>query len=59
MLIVALVVALLPLKLWAALAYPAYAVGVVMLIGVEFAATSSTARQRWLTLARSRCSHPS
>jgi rod shape determining protein RodA len=50
MLIAALVLALFPLKLWAALAYPAYAVGVAMLVGVDVAGNIVNGAQRWLTI---------
>jgi rod shape determining protein RodA len=50
MLIVALLVALCPLRLWAALAYPAYAAGVVMLLGVELAGVTVNGAERWLQL---------
>lgn len=48
MLGVALIVALLPLKLWAALAYPAYAVGVVMLVLVDIGGVVVNGAERWL-----------
>jgi rod shape determining protein RodA len=50
MLGVALVIALLPLRLWAALAYPAYFVGVIMLIGVDVAGVVVNGAERWLQL---------
>ena len=50
MLGVALVVALLPLRLWASLAYPGYAIGVVLLVGVEVAGNIVNGSQRWLTI---------
>jgi rod shape determining protein RodA len=50
MLIVALVVALLPLRLWAALAYPGYIIGVIMLVGVEVAGVTVNGAERWLQL---------
>lgn len=50
MLVVALAIALLPLRLWAALAYPAYIVGVIMLIGVEVAGVTVNGAERWLQL---------
>jgi rod shape determining protein RodA len=50
MLGVALFVALLPLRLWAALAYPGYAIGVVLLFGVEVAGNIVNGSQRWLTI---------
>src|SRR5215510_6901047 len=46
MLIVALLLALCPLKLWASLAYPVYAVGVVMLVGVEAAGVTVNGAER-------------
>src|SRR5689334_13949217 len=50
MLFVALVVALLPLRLWAAVAYPAYAIGVVMLVMVDFGGVVVNGAERWLQL---------
>ena len=50
MLIVAVVVALLPLRLWAALAFPAYFVGVIMLIGVDVAGVVVNGAERWLQI---------
>lgn len=50
MLVVALMVALLPLRLWAALAYPAYFIGMLLLLGVEVAGNIVNGSQRWLTL---------
>jgi rod shape determining protein RodA len=50
MLGVALFVALLPLRLWASLAYPGYALGVILLFGVEFAGNIVNGSQRWLTI---------
>ncbi len=50
MLGVALVVALLPLRLWAALAYPAYFIGVLLLLGVEVMGNIVNGSQRWLTI---------
>jgi rod shape determining protein RodA len=50
MLGVALFVALLPLRLWASLAYPGYAVGVILLVGVDVAGNIVNGSQRWLTL---------
>ncbi|MEY2756372.1 MAG: hypothetical protein RIR33_150 [Pseudomonadota bacterium] len=50
MLGVALFVALLPLRLWASLAYPGYAIGVVLLFGVEVAGNIVNGSQRWLTI---------
>lgn len=50
MLGVALVVALLPLRLWAAIAYPAYAIGVVMLVMVDFGGVVVNGAERWLQL---------
>lgn len=47
---VALVVALLPLRLWASLAYPSYIIGVILLAGVEVAGNIVNGSQRWLTL---------
>lgn len=50
MLGVALVAALLPLRLWAAVAYPAYAIGVVMLIMVDFGGVTVNGAERWLQI---------
>ena len=50
MLGVALFVALLPLRLWASLAYPGYALGVVLLFGVDVAGNIVNGSQRWLTI---------
>jgi len=47
---IALVVALCPLKLWAALAYPAYFLGVIMLVGVDVAGVVVNGAERWLQL---------
>lgn len=47
---VMLVVALLPLRLWASLAYPSYAIGVVLLLLVEVAGNIVNGSQRWLTI---------
>lgn len=49
-LIIAFIAALIPLKVWAALAYPAYFAGVLLLIGVEFAGTVVKGGQRWLDI---------
>ena len=48
MLIVALVVALAPLRLWASLAYPAYVAGVIFLIMVDFSGVVVKGAERWL-----------
>jgi rod shape determining protein RodA len=50
MLCVALALALTPLRLWAALSFPAYFAGVVMLIGVELAGVVVNGAERWLQL---------
>jgi rod shape determining protein RodA len=50
MLIVAIVVALAPLRLWAALAYPAYIVGVIMLVMVDVSGNIVKGAQRWLDI---------
>jgi rod shape determining protein RodA len=50
MLGVAIMVALLPLRLWAALAYPAYIIGMLLLLGVEVAGNIVNGSQRWLTI---------
>jgi len=46
----ALIVALCPLGLWAGLAYPAYFIGVLMLIGVDVAGVVVNGAERWLQL---------
>jgi len=48
--VVMLVVALLPLRLWASLAYPSYAIGLVLLLLVEVAGNIVNGSQRWLTI---------
>jgi len=48
MLGVALIVALFPLRLWAAVAYPGYVVGVIMLIMVDFGGVIVNGAERWL-----------
>ncbi len=50
MLGVMLAVALLPLRLWAALAYPGYGIGLVLLLLVEVAGNVVNGSQRWLTI---------
>ena len=50
MLGVALIVALLPLRLWAAVAYPAYVVGVIMLVMVDFGGVIVNGAERWLQI---------
>lgn len=51
MLGVALIVALLPLRLWAAVAYPAYVVGVIMLVMVpSFGGVIVNGAERWLQI---------
>lgn len=50
MLGVALVVALLPLRLWAAIAYPAYIIGVIMLVMVDFGGVVVNGAERWLQI---------
>ena len=50
MLGIALVVALLPLRLWAAIAYPAYFVGVIMLVLVDFGGVVVNGAERWLQI---------
>jgi rod shape determining protein RodA len=49
-LIIAFIAALVPLKVWAAFAYPAYAVGIILLIGVELAGNVVKGGQRWLDI---------
>ncbi|MBK8839293.1 MAG: rod shape-determining protein RodA [Hyphomonadaceae bacterium] len=48
MLGVALIVALLPLRLWAAVSYPAYMAGVIMLVMVDFGGVIVNGAERWL-----------
>lgn len=48
MLAVALVLSLFPLRLWAAVAYPGYVVGVIMLIMVDFGGVVVNGAERWL-----------
>ena len=48
MLGVALVLALLPLRLWAAVAYPGYVIGVIMLVMVDFGGVVVNGAERWL-----------
>jgi rod shape determining protein RodA len=50
MLGVAIVVALLPLRMWASLAYPGYIIGMILLVGVEVAGNIVNGSQRWLTI---------
>lgn len=50
MTVVMLVVALLPLRLWASLAYPSYAIGLLLLLLVEVAGNIVNGSQRWLTI---------
>jgi rod shape determining protein RodA len=50
MLLVMLVVALLPLRLWAAIAYPAYVIGVIMLVMVDVGGVVVKGAERWLQL---------
>lgn len=50
MLAVALVAALVPLRVWAASAYPVYFIGVLMLVGVEVAGVTVNGAERWLQL---------
>ena len=50
MLGVAIMVALLPLRLWASLAYPGYIIGMILLVGVEVAGNIVNGSQRWLTI---------
>ena len=46
-----LVIASVDVKYWYALAYPAYGIALVLLIGVEFFGVSVNGSQRWLDLA--------
>lgn len=50
MLVVMLAVAMLPLRLWASLAYPGYAIGVILLVLVEVAGNVVNGSQRWLSI---------
>ena len=49
-LIIAFIAALVPLKVWAAFAYPAYVIGIILLVGVEVAGNVVKGAQRWLTI---------
>jgi rod shape determining protein RodA len=49
-LIIAFIAALVPLKVWAAFAYPAYFIGIILLVGVEVAGNIVKGAQRWLTI---------
>jgi len=44
------IVALIDLRFWLRLAYPAYAIGLLLLAVVEFSGTASKGAQRWLDL---------
>lgn len=48
MLAIALVLSLFPLRLWAAVAYPGYVVGVIMLVMVDFGGVVVNGAERWL-----------
>lgn len=48
MLVVALIVALVPLRVWAAFAYPAYITGVILLVLVDVAGVVVNGAERWL-----------
>jgi rod shape determining protein RodA len=48
--VVLFVVALLPLRLWAGIAYPLYAAGVVMLVMVDISGVIVNGAERWLQL---------
>ena len=50
MLGVALVLSLLPLRLWAAVAYPGYLIGVIMLVMVDFGGVVVNGAERWLQI---------
>ena len=50
MLVVMLAVSLLPLRLWASLAYPGYVIGVILLLLVEVAGNVVNGSQRWLSI---------
>jgi rod shape determining protein RodA len=50
MLCVALVIALVPLRLWAGLAFPSYVVGVILLVLVDVAGVVVNGAERWLQL---------
>ena len=47
---VLLVVALIDIRVWMDLAYPAYALALLLLIGVEFMGTAGMGAQRWIDL---------
>ncbi len=47
---VLMVVALIDIRLWLKLAYPAYAVALILLIGVEFFGVSSMGAMRWIRI---------
>ena len=46
--LVMLIVALIDIRIWYRLAYPAYAVGLILLIGVEFVGTEVNGSVRWI-----------
>ena len=48
---VALVVALMPLRLWASVAYPIYVAGVIMLVMVDINGVVVNGAERWLKIA--------
>ncbi|MBI1359947.1 MAG: rod shape-determining protein RodA [Alphaproteobacteria bacterium] len=50
LLLVAIGVALVPLRLWAGIAYPLYFVGVAMLVAVDFSGVIVNGAERWLQL---------
>jgi rod shape determining protein RodA len=50
LLILAVVAALVPIRLWAAVAFPVYVIGVLLLIGVEVAGVTVKGGERWLQL---------
>jgi rod shape determining protein RodA len=51
MLLVALVVSLFPLRLWASIAYPVYIIGVLMLVMVDINGVVVNGAERWLQVA--------
>ena len=49
-LVILLAVACFDIRVWMGLAYPAYAVSLLLLIGVEIAGTAGMGAQRWIDL---------
>jgi rod shape determining protein RodA len=50
LLVMAIMAAMVPLRIWAAVAYPAYIAGVICLVGVEVAGVTVNGAERWLQL---------